>query len=110
MARPISKGWFPSARPIHHRRSTAAIPQPCVVVSPTLVVGRSYLPDSCVSGPEFVASAAEAIALHPGAAADIAIAAADRLVLDLAGEPERLRAMLAALIEAACAARDNSVF
>jgi len=93
---------------IGQRRSTVSIPQPCLVVSATLQIGRSYLPDPSASGQALVAGAAQAIAAHPGAAADIALAAADRLIRDLAGEPERLRFALAALVEAGCQARDSS--
>jgi hypothetical protein len=75
--------------------------------SPSLELGRSFLPGRVRNLNTFVSRTAKAIGEHPDVAAEIALAATDHL-LDLVDRPTQLRNALSQLVIASCRARDES--
>lgn len=75
--------------------------------SPSLELGRSFLPGRNTTVTSFVNRTAIAIKRNPDVAAEIALAATDRLLDDLPASPE-LRIALSQLVSESCKARDES--
>lgn len=76
--------------------------------SPSMVLGQSYLPVRSQNVATFVAKTALAIKTHPDVAAEITLAATDRL-LEQFQAPADLRNALSRLVSESCRARDLSL-
>lgn len=76
--------------------------------SPSMVLGQSYLPVRSQNVATFVAKTAQAIKTHPDVAAEITLAATNRL-LDQFQAPADLRNALSRLVSESCKARDQSL-
>lgn len=79
--------------------------------SPTLVIGRTYLPPGALSPdkvPRFLALAARRMRSMPSAAPDITLAAAERLMQSPYEGAAKLEA-LAKLVAISCEARDTAL-
>jgi len=75
--------------------------------SPSLELGRSFLPGRANTLTSFVSRTASAIKRNPDVAAEIALAATDHL-LDSFQAPAELRTALSQLVNESCIARDES--
>lgn len=75
--------------------------------SPSLELGRSFLPDRGIAINSFVSHTATAIKRNPDVAAEIALAATDHLLGNFPTSTE-LRIALSQLVSASCKARDES--
>jgi hypothetical protein len=76
--------------------------------SPSLELGRSYLPGHFSDVSKFVARAARAIRRHPDCSADIALAAMSHLIESSQVPAESLRDALQSFVRASALARDQS--
>lgn len=76
--------------------------------SPSLALGRSFLPGRASNLTNFVSRTASAIRRNPDVAAEITLAATDRLLEDLQA-PAELKTALSRLVSASCRARDESL-
>jgi hypothetical protein len=75
--------------------------------SPSLVLGRSFLPGQLNNVTSFVSRAASAIKRNPDVAAEITLAATEHL-LENFRTPAELHTALSQLVSESCKARDES--
>lgn len=77
-----------------------------MTISPSLVLGRSFLPSSSIHTKAFVTRTVLQIRNNPDVAADITLAAASEMVDKIPSKD--LGLALSRLIEESCKARDHS--
>ena len=76
--------------------------------SPCLSIGRSLIPRASKNMDRFCSGAANAMLIHPELAADICLAATERLMQDTTQGASSLRINMEKLILQLCIARDQS--